>query len=520
MLDYKTWLETATSVPKVLFVQIDGVLINNVATTIYLSTGGIEVTLASGTTVAPVPIIKNNLEITESIGIDYSSSISFGDVELANNNGEYDAWLNYIWVNKPISIYYGDLPTTEITPLVLSNDMELVFKGIVDDIDSKSFTTLTLKIRNNLERLNYPVTEVLLGNYYHGAEVAETVYKNQYKNNVKPLVFGEVTNITPLLTDPTYNEYMVSNSVVEQIIEVLDNGRPVLFTTTATSGQTAIPAGSFRLSSTPVGTITASVQGLKKTCSTNDTVTDTYTNTASNTLLCLLKLYGKTISLTEVDATSFASPNATQYVGVYVNDRTNLLSLCQEIAKDCRLAFTVTREGLVKLVSLDLPAGASNFSDTITTGDYLLNSLRLTQKPPVIAAVRYGYARNYTVMTNLITGIPQDQKDLLAQEYLEIVQKDTTVQTNYNLTAEPVLEPTYLIDSTQTTALATSKLTLFKTQRKIVGITCTSKFLNARIGDVVRLQIPRFGIANNTRGIITTTKPNWLLGKVDIEVLV
>jgi hypothetical protein len=321
MLNYQTWLESTKEI-RVLLVQVS-VLINGTEQTKYLSThavtvGGIEY----------APLIKNSVNIDESLSLDYSASISFGDVELANNTGALDAWLTYIWKNRSIKIYYGGLPLPGSAP-TLANDFELVFDGVCDDIDAKSRQTVNIKIRDKLEKLNTPVTEELIGNYYKGELVSETVTVNQNRNVLKPLVYGEVHNISPILTDPTELEFMVAAGPVEQIIEVLDNGVPVSFNTVAQSGQPVLPAGSFRLIAPLQGTCTASVQGTAKLVNVaSSTYTDVYSSTVSNTILTLLKFTGKGLDYADIDAASFASLGS-EACGIYLNSRTNVLATCQ-----------------------------------------------------------------------------------------------------------------------------------------------------------------------------------------------
>jgi hypothetical protein len=502
MNNYQTWLETPNIV-RIALVQI------GTSTTRYVSTHGVTV---DG--IQYLPIIKGDITIDESISTNYSASISYGDIELANNNGEYDSWLNDIWVNKSVKVYIGSYPAPGTTSVLA--DYELIFDGIVSDIDSKNRTQLNIKIRDKLEKLNTSISEDLLGNYYQGSVLADNaVIQNQYKNNLKPLVFGEVHNTTPLLTDPSMLEYMANATAVEQIIEVRDNGVPVPFTVV---GTIPIPAGSFRLvSGAPRGTLTCSVQGIKQTVNiTAGTTSATYTNTASNTIATILKLYGQTLAYSEIDAASFAA-NGSQAVGVYVSDRVNVLSLCQEIAKNCGLILTTTRSGKVKLVDLTIPTSASTI---ITESDFLLNSLQLSEKLSVVAGVKLGYAKNWTIQTNISTGIPEEHKSLYATEWLESRQKDDAVKTAYGVTIEPALEPSYLIDKTQADAVALKKLTLFKTPREIFTMTCTARLLSLQVGDPVILASQRFGLNSGALGLVVSTKPNWLRGTIEIGVLV
>jgi hypothetical protein len=505
MNNYQTWLETTNTV-RIAIVQAQ-VLVNGSLITRYLSTHSVVV---DG--VAYVPVIKGTISIDESISVNYDASISYGDIEIVNVNGEYDSWLNDIWVNKSIKIYIGSLPIPGTSSVI--NDFELVFDGVVADIDSKGRFSVNLKLRDKLQKINTSISETLLGNYFQGNIVSEAVTVNQYRNNLKPICFGEVHNITPLLTDPTLLEYMVNSETVEQIIEVRDNGVPVAFTTT---GTITIPPGSFRLLKSPVGTVTCSVQGVKRTVNiSGNTFTNTYTNTASNTIAAILKFYGQQLDYSEIDSVSFAALGA-QAVGVYIPSRVNVLNVCQEIAKSCGLVLSTTRLGKLKLIDLNIPVSATT---AITESDMLLNTLQISQKTDIIAGVKLGYAKNWTVQDNLVTAIPQQHKDLYATEWLESTQIDNTVKINYSVTTEPALESSYLIDKTQTDAVALKKLNLFKTPREVFTMTCTAKLLSLQVGDPVTLTASRFGLNTGALGLVVSTKPNWLRGTIEIGVLV
>lgn len=511
MLNYQTWLEK-TNVVRILLVQVDPV-INGTSTPIYLSTHPATV---GGITYQA--IVRNNISINEALSLDYTANINFGDIEVVNSSGINDAWLGYIWKNRSVKVYYGELPLPGASP-TLSDSFELVFDGITVDIDSKSRETLNIKIRDKLEKLNTPVTESLLGNYYQGSIVSEAVYTNQNRNNLKPRVYGEVHNVSPLLTDPTQLEFMVSDGPVERIVEVLDNGVPVSFTTTQASGTPVLPAGSFRLAAPLQGTCTASVQGIAKTINVSgQTYTDVYNSSVSNTILTILKLSGKQLEYTEIDATSFSSLG-TQACGMYLNSRTNVLAACQELAKSAGLTVSVTRTGKVKLIELTVPSSSTG-TTSIDETEMFLNTLRISSKPNIIGAVKLGYAKNYTVLTGLVTGIPEEHKDLFAKEYLEVLSKNDTVISTYDLETEPVLEGTYLVNTAETQTVANNKLTLFASPRTLYSFTTIAKHLSLEIGSKVTLVSTRFGLSGGKPGIVIGTKPDWLSGKIELEVLV
>jgi len=212
--------------------------IAGVETTLYLSTKG----YVSGAADTPantvyMPAISGGVQVTEEISLDGSAAMSYGDIELYNVSGERDDWLDYVWSNRTVKVFKGNLEDAR-------SMFTLLFDGVVDDIGSSSRDRINLKIRDKLQRLNCPVSDVKLGGTTSNADT------------VLPVVFGEVCNITPLLTNPGTLEYQVHNGAIESIIEVRDNGVPL----TPVTGFTAnLSEGKITLLAAPAGVITCSV---------------------------------------------------------------------------------------------------------------------------------------------------------------------------------------------------------------------------------------------------------------------
>ncbi len=70
-------------------------------------------------------------------------SISYGDIELDNEDGALDGWLNDIWAGRTINVYLGQ-------PDWPKSSFELVFSGNIEDIAPKSRSRLSLKVRDIL----------------------------------------------------------------------------------------------------------------------------------------------------------------------------------------------------------------------------------------------------------------------------------------------------------------------------------------------------------------------------------
>lgn len=526
MLDYQSWLSSQVqqTTQRMIAVKVNP-LFNGNSVFRYFATHQL-VDTATGITYTAA--ITNQFTVTESIDpYNNTASISYGEIELVNENGIGDSFLTstYVWKNRQVQVYIGSVPASGQTSN-FANDFELVFDGIIEDIDSKSRNSLSLKVRDKFEKLNVSLSESLLGNYVPTDLTATfSGYTNPNSGQLKPLCYGEPFNITPLQTFAPALEYMVSADPIESILEVRDNGIPVPFETNTQN--TSIPVGSFRLKSSPVGTVTCSVQGIKQKVQDNGSVlASLFDPSASNTILNIVtSKAGLTDFFTTSDfPTTTSNPNfaTAKSVGVYVKERQNLLQLCQELAKSCGVILLATRLGKLKLVA---PYTLGTIKATITESNMFLNTLQISGRPEIIAGIKLGYAKNWTVQQTLTTDIPQEHKDSYSTEWYEHSNTNDTVKAYYGVTKEPELEPTYLLKSSEVSGVASGIMFTRSQQRNKVKFTGTIELLNLSVGDWVTFSLPtatsrnRFGL-NGKTGLVISTQPNWLKGTIEIEVLV
>jgi hypothetical protein len=345
--------------------------------------------------------------------------------------------------------------------------------------------------------LNFPVTETKLGGTTTNAD------------QPLPLCFGECHNVEPLLVDPAQHEYQVhSAGDIEDIIEVRDNGVPVAFTK-------LLATGKFRLLNHPVGQITASVQGHKDG--------GVYINTVAPIFKVLVKAFGSlTNRLTDADLdlpslTAFGAANA-QPVGLYIKDRQNLLDVCNTLAKSVGGRVVASPTGLVSLIEIDLPQALPGTA--ITSADMADRSLEISALPKVVASVKLGYAKNWTVQENLQTGILEEHRKLFAEEYLTVTRTDTSTASNYNLYVDPAMEETLLLVGADASTEADRRLNLFKAQRKVMKFRGYANLLTEKLGDPVTITHSRFGLGSGKTGQILSVSTDWIAQRVDLEILI
>ncbi|MNM23290.1 hypothetical protein D3C81_336880 [compost metagenome] len=433
-------------------------------------------------------IVSTGMQFTEQLSLGGEASLSAGDIEIHNPSGIRDAWLDDVWMNRPIRAWIGD-------PRWRRGDFRMIFNGVVADVAPKGRDKLALKLRDKLQRLNTPVSEAKLG----GA--------TPNKDAVLPLVFGEVHNITPLLADPALLQYQVHDGAIEEIIEVRDNGVPVRVTADKASGK-------FVLVAPPAGTLTVSVQGDRATG---------YATTVAALVRRLATGYGKAgdrFADGDLDTANLAAFDAAhpQAVGLFLAGRTNVLNACQMLASSLGAQLVMSRLGQLRLLQISLPPAGTPAA--VGPQHMVAGSLTPVSRNAPTASVKLGFSKNWTVQSGLQTGIPVQHKDLFETEWLTATRADARVQADYRLDAEPVQQDTMLLRRVDAEAEAQRRLAISRLPRTAYEFDGTAEMLALELGQAVTVTHPRFGMENGVAGQVVSLAPDWLTGHVKVGFIV
>lgn len=485
---FTAWLSENTAVRCILVEIVAN--ISGGETTHYLSSKNYTDNVA-GRIYNPI-VVGNSVTIVEKLSLTDTGkgSLNFGDIEISNIDGSLDGWLGYIWANRACNVFIGDVRWAR-------SDFRTIFAGITEDIDSKNSHVLNFKVRDKLQRLNYPVTEVTLGG----------TTKN--KDELIPLTFGEAHNVTPLLVDPATLKYQVHDGPIEGIVEVRDEGYPV--------DMIEFPAadGTFKLAASPYGKITCTPQGDKEGGST-------WHLTVAKIVQRIVTNYGEPnnkFTTGDLDTSQLATFDAAnqQPVGVYLSKRENVLNVCAKLASSVGAQLVMSRNGLLRLIKVELPAPGTPVA--ITESDIVANTLKISKKLNVESAQKVAFNKNWTVQEKLDTGIPVFHKQMYAQEWLAVTVEDATVKTNYKQTAEPIQKETMLIRETEASPEATRLLNLYKIPRFVYSFKGIPRLMELELGDPVTLTHSRFGLSGGKSGQVVSLSINWQSLLVDVEVL-
>lgn len=535
----QSWLEDPAAIRIVLVVAKAYDILASQEVTFYFSNSGYVTT--DGYTFDPV--IAGDVGLQESLALDDSQgTMTFGDIELYNLNGELDNLLDtakYRWTNQQITMYFGD-PGWTSTLANLSTNFLTVFNGLISDIDSRTLGRINLKVRDKLERLNAPISENKIGTYGTWAD------GQQNKDQLRPIVLGECFNITPVLINPALLEYCFStsnpdqvsdatqasgvftaNGASEKLIEIRDNGIPIYILGNSNyQGATVdLATSTFKLTRSPVGTITCSVQGVQKSMTlATGAIVSTYSNTIPGIVGMLVQQFGKSttrFSSSDLDLQTFQDFNQTAEIGCYISENKSVLQVCQELANSVGGQIVMSRTGKLRLVQFGVSLNVSIApSVAITVDDMLYDSLSISNRLDISAAIKIAYGKNYTVQPNLTSLIPDNHKLSFATEWYTTTQRDSTVATNYKLETDPIQKETELISLTDADAEATRLLNYYKTQKIIYKFIGTAKLLSLVLGQQVSLTHHRFGLNNGKTGQVISLAPSWTRDQVEVEVIV
>lgn len=444
---------------------------------------------------AYLPVVVGGVKLTETLSLD-GGGLSYGDIEISNPDGEFDSWLDDTWMNRPIRMYTGDVRWPR-------SDFRLVLDGVIANIGSKSRTRLNIKLRDKLQRLNTPVTDVKVGG------------TTQSKDMLIPLVFGEVHNMLPVLIDPAHHTYQVHQGQINRVIEVRDNGAPVQVVADTV-------AGKFSLSGSPAGTITASVQGDKQ---------PEWSLTVASIIRRLATGFGKEpedrFTDDEIDSANFDAFDEAhpQPVGICATDKRNILDMCQALTKSIGAQLTVSRLGKLRLLQLAFPG-------TVTAGvpiplieprDMLAQNIAIANKADVIASVKLAYCKNWQVQNNLQTGILEEHKHRFETEWDTKTVRYSAIAVANKLHLEPDQRETMLLRLKEAEPEAWRLLDMLCIARTTYRFEGMARLLTLELGQAVLLKHPRFGldlIEEGTPGVVTSLTPDWMTGHVTVEVMV
>jgi hypothetical protein len=177
----------------------------------------------------------------------------------------------------------------------------------------------------------------------------------------------------------------------------------------------------------------------------------------------------------------------------------------------------VSNLGKLRLIKIERFTGAGT---TIDLDNYEYGSLSISSRSDVVAGIRIGYCRNWTVQETLDTGIPPENKDMFGQEWLTVNARDSAVATAYKLYAEPPQTDTLLLRKVDAQSEASRRLEIWKSPHNIFSINGYAELLQLKLGQAVILKGSRWGLQDGKVGQVVSLESDWVSGRVGVEVMI
>jgi hypothetical protein len=488
--EFEAWLSSPDAIRVTLFES--EVLVDGVETTRYTCNGAFPITAPNDSPANKFyePIASAGVQFTEQLSLTGAATAAVGDIEFDNGAFARDGWyLRDIWASRAQRAYLGD-------PRWARSNFRMILNGMASGISRKGRFALAVKLRDQLQRLDTPVSDRALGGT---SLTAATLY---------PSCFGECFNITPVY-DPTTDRYFVHFGPVEWIFEIRVNGLPVDATIDNATGSFQLNVGL-----PPSGVVTCSVQG--------DKFGGIYRNTVGALVRRLVTGYGKDdgrFTEAEIDAANFDAFEAShpQKVGIYIADNATVKSACDQLADSLGAQMLPSRLGKLRLIQIGI-TGASTFD--IRAQHMKGASLEPVTSMAPVPAVSLGYDRNWTPQDNLQTALSDRDKQFFDDEYLFASSDNEGVANNYRMSTAVKSKNTLLKIKAEAAAEAGRLAILNGRVRDIYKFEGTPEMLQLALGQQVTVYHHENSMSAGVRAQVIMLAPDWKNGTCQVGILV
>ena len=270
------------------------------------------------------------------------------------------------------------------------------------------------------------------------------------------------------------------------------------------------------------GTVTASVQG--------DKVTGYYGSNINDLVKRLQTGYGS--SSYRLSAAEYADTSNTPNIGYYINNRENVLDVCNQLAASggyqiVNTSITADNEsnptsaGKVKLVKLTLEGLTAKY--TVDDNDMFYNSMYISEVLPVRSSIKLSYCKNWTTTETVAEGLNINNSDYFKNEWLYNRYIGSQERYLYRDSSEALEETSYLLSGTDANAEILRRFNLLKTQRYIVTATYLPHLMFAQLGEGIQISTTNqkfSSIVNGKTGLIYSIQRDWINSRIVIGVMV
>lgn len=422
----------------------------------------------------------------------------FGVLALNNADGGLDDMARLSYDGRRVRVYLGGVDFR-------LSDYGLIFDGTAEQIEFDD-ELVRVQLRDLQSKLDI---DVVRGSY-GGAGGLDG--RSGLEGQVKPLTFGRVFRIEPVLVDPSQLIYQVHDGPISDVAMVHDNGVELTKVGSApVAGQFTVDtaAGTFQLGAGAAGTVTADVHG--------EADGGVLIETVAGLVRRIVGTRTEILDPDDIDTDAFDAFDAIcpVPVGVFVPDETSTLDLLDRVVESVGAHFGFNRSGKLTIGRIAAPVApeVSSYCDR-----EILELERVAVARPAWRR-KIGYARYWTTLdADAVAGsVGEETRADWAEEYRYAVQEDASIQARH-LLSEEVVDETGIAFKADAEAEATRRLTVFGADRDAFRVTLKTQPFALELGQTVRIAYPRYGLDSGRLLIVVGMTEDASINQVTLDL--
>jgi len=466
------------------------------------------------------PRVKTPADITRNLFANGTTSgasrVGYGVVELANVDGGLDYMNAYGFDGRSLTIKvgnHGDAYSSFTT--ILAGTMEQV---------EFSFQTVTILARDKLAMLELPLqkTEFAGNNSLPNGVEGTTDIKGQKK----PLLYGQVFNISPPIVNTSKLIYQVSDLLINDVSAVYDRGLGLTkgsdYTNMTDMTTNAPSSGYYRVLKTSTGSyfrLGVSASG-QITCDAVQGSTSADRTAAQLIKAIAIKGGVSSGDINASDVTALDTANSS-VVGIWVQGDDSAMTVIDQIAQSVGAWYGFDAAGQFRMGRFEAPSGATDIEisdDNIVS----IETIRPNDTDRGLPAYKVilSYLKNYSVQNSDIAGaVTADRRSFLEKERLSVSTEDATVKSQFLYAAE-ITRDTLLTTSANASTEASRLLTLYKTNRYMyqvrIALDVTEHLPD--LNDIAKVTLNRFGLDSGKLFRIIGISSNYAINRATLTL--
>lgn len=427
---------------------------------------------------------------------------SFGNLELLIGDGNHDELTAYSWDGRDVEVKLG----SEGFDL---DEYITVLKGTAEAI-TYDRSRLSIVFRGKETLLDKDIQETT----YTGAGGLEG--DESMEGNTKPLVYGAVTNITPIQVDRTNLVYQFHDGSVEAVSDAFDGG--VVLTSagdvaditaaSVDSGfyKTQLDSGYVKLGAPPAKLLTLDVQG--------DNSGDGYISNAAD-IIKRIVVDQSDLTVNDLNLPSFFTAHldsSRSASGIYIRGGT-IADVIKELMFSIGGAWTFNRLGL-----LTIAVFRKRFSDgTITENDIVKGSFNRRRTVAPSWRRRIGSNRSWTVHdeSQFVGAATSARRSLTSRDYQYSTDETASIKTTH-LGARVVVKDTLLSTSADADTEVARQQVLYGSLFDRIDIVTRRQQFKYHIGQTITLDYDKFDVSRDM--IILGIRENTTTGRTTFRL--